>query len=371
MLVLLLSLVLLAPLGCTKDDGDTCDTGCTQEDSAIPDDSDSPLDTEDTGQPPDPCDPPIATFTDEGGASQNLTDALTAGTYTTLDVPGRLSVCPGTWYTRLLLRADIEVVGLGSVREETILSGGESGTILDVAGPDTSIHVENVTLDRGAGLDTDHNSGGGGIYCEENASVSVDNAVFSNGFANDGAAIYTRDCSLEVRDTVFRDNLAEDDGGAVSLWYSTGDFEGVAFEDNQALDGGALAAFYSDLSVRNASFARNTSAYFAGGIWIYESTLDLVDSVLSQNINTGEDGGGMLLHGQASLSGVTLSENAARRGGGVFVYYEAEVTGAHCDFAGNLEDDLFVADYSKEGGMPYTLGKDVSFTCAGNVCETD
>ena len=60
----------------------------------------------------------------------------------------------------------------------TILSGGESGTIVEVDGVTTDLR--NVTLDRGAGLDVDHNSGGGGVYCEGEGAVYADTVVFSN-----------------------------------------------------------------------------------------------------------------------------------------------------------------------------------------------
>lgn len=329
-------------------------------------DTDTPLDTSDPGT--GPCATPAAIFTDEAGVETDLTEAMTTGEYTTLSEPGTLSVCPGTWFARLLLRADIEVVGLGDDRFETILSGGESGTILDVGGP-RYFTVRNLTLDRGAGLDVEHNSGGGGLYCEENGTVTVEDVTFSNGFANDGAGLYAMGCTVELSDTEFIDNLSEDDGGALTLWESTATLRGVTFQNNTALDGGAIALFSSDVLIEDSVIADNVSSYFAGGIWQYDSTLSLRDVTLSGNLNSGTFGGGLWSYGSATLERVTFTDNTVSgTGGGLYVYFDSEVIGTDCDFAGNSPDDIWTDDYGKSGGTSHAAGTGYSFHCATNTC---
>lgn len=341
-----------------------CDADC-------PDTGPETVDTEDTGEAytgPAGCETPHATFKPSSGAAVDMTAVMTAGTYTTLDQPGVLEVCPGTWFTRLLIRADVTVKGLDTTPDTTILSGGESGTILDLAG--ATLTVENITLNRGAGLDVEHNSGGGGIYCEGNGTVLVEDAVFSENFANDGPAIYTQYCSLEVRDTLFIDNLAEDDGGAVALWYSDADIRDTIFQDNEALDGGALALFYGELYVADTSVMNNSSKNFAGGFWTLESDVTVLDSLFEGNVNApGTQGGGMLINGSASLNRVTFRDNGAPRGGGIFVYWEADVLGTNCSFSGNSPEDIFSADYSPEGGVSHSGSDDFSFFCEKNACS--
>lgn len=367
-------------LGCRGGDKDGAphDTSAP-EDSADDSGDDTNADGDDTADSGDSgavaaCPEPTVTFEHEDLSTEDLTGALLAGTYTTLDRPGRLLVCPGTWFARLLVRANVEVVGLGDAPADTVLSGGESGTILDVVGPDVALTVRNLSLDRGAGLDVDHNSGGGGIYCASFGTVTVDGVSFTNNFANDGPGMYTEDCTVLVSNSEFTDNLAEDDGGAATFWYSEVTMDQVTFTNNLALDGGALAVFYGNASLSNMTFRTNSSDIYSGGLWFYGGefgSLTLTDSTFEGNLNEG-DGGGVWIYAKdtqsATLERVSFTGNGAGRGGGLFVYYDSKVTGTDCAFDANSPEDIYAADYSEAGGVSYTGGAGYSFSCEANVC---
>lgn len=357
-----------ADCGETGDDtGEPDHTG--DSDSAPPDDS-GPDDSGDSGGP-DWCAETSVTFEGSDGSTQDLTDSLLAGTYTTLDAPGTLWVCPGTWFARLLVRANVEVVGLGDSPDQTVLSGGESGTILDVAGPDVTLGVSNLTLDRGAGLNVEHNSGGGGIYCAGYGAVNVDRVAFTNNFANDGAGLYTEDCTVVVTDSTFTDNLSEDDGGAVTLWWSDLTMQGVEFADNIGLDGGGMTMFYSTAALTDVTFRANSSTNYGGGLWLYNGTLGLTDVVFEDNVNASGDGGGLQAYGTVTMERTTFSGNSAGRGGGVFVYYDSVLNGTDCSFDGNTPQDIYAANYTEAGGESYTGGAGVDVACAANVCTVE
>jgi hypothetical protein len=349
------------------------DTTKDSQDTTPPDDTDETQDTDETHDTgPEVCPTPTVTFEATDGTTQDLTALFLSGDYLTLALSGTLRVCPGTWYSRVLVRADVSVIGLGATPEETILSGGLSGTILDVAGPAVTLSVHNVTLDRGAGLDVDHNSGGGGIYCEQDGAVVVTDAIFSANEANDGPAIYTNDCSLSVTDSSFHDNVSEDDGGAITLWDSTASFDGVQVHDNRSLDGGGMAIFNSEVTAVDLSIVDNVATGFSGGIWLYNSTLALTDGVFSGNQDdSGVYGGGLLVYGSATLERVSFTGNSAPLGGGIFVYYEGVVQGSDCDFSANTPDDIFASDGTSEGGQSYAAGSGASFTCQDNACVLD
>jgi hypothetical protein len=370
----------------TGDDSGGPDDSSTESGDDSADDSGDDSGPDDSGwtdTPPD-CTTPVASFHGADGSVTDLTGAFGAGTFTTLDEPGNLWVCPGTWFTRVILRADIHVIGLGDEPADTILSGGESGTILDVGGPHTYT-VENLTLDRGAGLDKSHNSGGGGIFCcgdgtackiktgKTRGTVVVDDVVFTNNTGNDGAAFYGLECDFDVRNSFVADNHSDDDGGAVSLWFSTVTLDSVTFERNDGLDGGVMAMFYSSATISNSTFSNNTAGNYSAGIWAaYNSTLEISDTLFENNVNeaiyTSAYGGAIIAFETARLERVRFVDNSAPKGGGVFVYYDAVVNGIECDFSGNEPDDIWAADYSDEGGVSYTAGMDYSFACADNVC---
>lgn len=363
----LTTILVLALTGCsgtdTTDSGD--DTGTTGgTDSGTTDTSDTGTTDTVSG-----CDEPVVTFTTEDGAVNDLTSFFTSGDYLTLGLPGTLTVCPGTWFSRVLVRADVTVIGLGEGPEDTILSGGESGTILDVLGPDVTLNVENVTLDRGAGLDVDHNSGGGGIYCEQQGLIQVQDVVFSNNFANDGSGMYTQYCTVDLENVSFEDNLSEDDGGGLTLWFSTATLNNVSFTNNDALDGGAMAMFGSDATITNSWFGDNGSSIFAAGIWANDSTIAISDTTITGNVNDGSDhGGGLLIYGDAILERVTFTNNSAPLGGGLYVFYGSTVDGTDCSFSINSPDDIYVDDGSGGSGESITAGPSYSFTCADNAC---
>lgn len=317
------------------------------------------------------CSDPVVLFEDGTGATTDVSSVFLTGAYTTFDAPGRLLVCPRVWYARLLIRADIDILGLGESPSDTVLSGGESGTILDIAGPDVTLTVKNLTLDRGVGLDEAHNSGGGGIYCSNYGAVNVGRVWFTNNFANDGPGMYTEDCEVSVKHSVFQDNLAEDDGGAITTWFSNTTIIDTVFQDNEGLDGGAVAMFYSSATVSDVVIKNNKSASYAGGFWLYNGTLSMADVSFSGNTNSGADGGALLAYGTANLDNVSFENNSGVRGGGLFVYYESVINATHCAFGDNSPDDIYAVDYTSEGGVSYEGGEDYSFSCAANVCVED
>ena len=316
------------------------------------------------------CTTAAVTFAPLDGEPVDVTTELTTGQYLTLDQPGTLHVCPGTWFAHVVLRASVVVQGEGAAPDDVVLSGGESGTILDVLGPDVTLEVRDLRLDRGAGLQVEHNSGGGGIYCEGDATVLGEDLRFTDNFANDGAGLYARECAVTLRRVEFADNLVDDDGGALTLWYSTATLEAVSFVRNRALDAGAFALFYSDATVTDGTFTDNEASHFAGAVWVYESTLSATASHFATN-EGGEAGGAVLLAGQGTFADVTIEDNTSTQGGGIFVYWESTITATATTILGNLQEDLFVADYVNEaGGHPMEGQADWNFVCAANECTT-
>ncbi len=352
-------------LGCgDKDAADTAPPAAADDTG-----SGTGLDTADTGAPPSTgvCATPGVYFELLDGTIEDYSAQLTSGEYLTINRPGTLMVCPGTWYARMLIEAEVDIVGMGDTREETVLSGGLSGTIIDISVPVTAT-VSNLTLDRGIGLDVDHNSGGGGIYCENNATVIVDDVLFTNSEGNDGAGMYGWECDGVVSNSLFTDNVVEDDGGAISWWYNTLELHDVDIIGNIARDGGAMTLFNATFTASNLNVSDNAATYFAGGIWVYDSDITVTDSVFSGNTNEGFNGGGMLVYGSAELDNIRFDDNEAPFGGGLYVYFDAEITATAVSFSGNTVDDIWVAGYNDDGGVSMAGSEDMSFTCAENTC---
>lgn len=358
--------LLMLWLGCSGDE--------TPQDSEPVETTDDTgtLDTADTGEP-DPCATPTVTFIRADGREKDMSDYLISGDYLTLAEEGRLEVCPGEWFTRIRVRANVQIVGLGDAPEDTLLSGGESGTILDVAGPDVTVSVSNLQLDRGAGLDPDHNSGGGGLYCAQQGALELSDLLFTNNYADDGAALYTEDCTVVGTNLTMRDNYSDDDGGALRLGRSTGSFDGLVMSGNSSLDGGAAAFFESTVSIQNAEISNNTGTNFAAGIWSNDNELTLTDVVFSGNVNNGSShyGGALITRGNSTLNRVTFTSNSGPLGGGLFVYVDSTTQVINSDFSDNSPHDVYAHNGKGSngyGGTTYTAGAAATFTCSNNTC---
>lgn len=112
---------------------------------------------------------------------------------------------------------------------------------------------------------------GGALYLQS-AIVSLTRSALIENFATDaggeGGAIFCTSGRLDIRDTAFYGNTAEEDGGAVSLFStSRPTFWKVAFVGNQADQGGAVAHSSSGPVYVNVTFTENGAETDGGAIY--------------------------------------------------------------------------------------------------------
>jgi len=266
---------------------------------------------------------------------------------------------------RLTVEARVSVTGLGRAPGSTVLSGGEAGTIVLVRGPEAAVTVENVTLDRGAALGVGNQRAGGGLRCEDAASLTVRSAVFSNNVAYDGGALAaTAGCGVDIQDASFLDNTSEDDAGAIRLDDLEATLRDVRFEGNVGRDCGALFLDDADVLIEGAYFAGNVSTDTqGGGILHYYGQLTVRDAVFEGNDANGY-GAGMTLFGDADLQDVTFTNNTTTEGGAIYTWTAyGTLTCEGCGFSGNSPDDV-----ATDIGGSYTFGADADFTCDAGGC---
>jgi predicted outer membrane repeat protein len=137
------------------------------------------------------------------------------------------------------------------------------------------------------GGDSDENGPGGAIWCQA-STVTVESCVFSANDASDGAAISSYETALTLTSTVFRENSAEDIGGALCLIGESNpeiDISNCVFRQNTAAalyydapefgcGGGAIFSSSSTgLLVTNCSFANNDGTTGGGGICSPSATI--------------------------------------------------------------------------------------------------
>jgi hypothetical protein len=163
----------------------------------------------------------------------------------------------------------------------------------------TIVNFENCSF-----LSNQCNGNGGGLYVIAGGIISIDDSYFELNQAQFGGAIsFLEDsadiATLDIYNTIFNFNLAENQGGAINLAdvnasitngllinnLASGDGIGAAISNN------ASAARSANVVLLNTTFAKNESSGTAGGgIAQWEGDADSEAKILAQNCIFHEDG---------------------------------------------------------------------------------
>lgn len=306
------------------------------------------------------------------------------------------------------ISTDMEFVGAPST-----IDGQELGRIMDISS-DASVTLRDLTLQNantslatngslnggaieiGGGeltLDTitfDDNSTqslGGAVYAFDDAVVTIEDCLFVNNSAGNGAGLFAS-TGVTIRDTVFQNNRADLSilgNGAVYLSGSTSDalFEDVTFDNNLSTGAGGAIQFLGRnllidglVATLNKSTTRNggvlsvpgtghvkrveiVNALFegnmaqdSGGAINFSADTDVLDISHSSFVsNTADDDGGAiyLTGGIVNVTNDTFSGNQAADDGGGIYMFGAELTVYHVTFSGNqasMGSDLSMSNLS-------------------------
>ncbi|MFT5679401.1 MAG: hypothetical protein ACI8RZ_000305 [Myxococcota bacterium] len=300
-----------------------------------------------------------AVFTNDTGSITDLGSIFRSGTVSTSMLwvspeGGTLSICEGTWHTRLKLDHDISVVGAGAA--STILDGSLSGSVILARTAGTEIAVEGVTLTNGSGSPGAYTiiDGGGGIDCGAELNLSLTDMV-STAHATDlgGGLLVYGGCEVDVEGSEFTDSYG--------LWgMGVGIMEGSAVINNSVISGNQTNGFGAGIYLG-----------LLGSVY-----LELNDTLVENN-DTFSNGGGLAINnskgtvevlctGSSKTSAGFLNNTSLYDGGGVFLNSSsATFESVDCDFGkSNSPDDVFDAN-----GDAYSYGNDASFICDSTGCN--
>ena len=177
------------------------------------------------------------------------------------------------------IRSDITIIGNGHE-----ISGADKFSLFSLHQGTLTLH--DVRLTRGRAWE------GGAIRLGPATEARLQDVTISESSAQNGGAIYSQRGTVTISNSSLRHNQAIGSGGAI---YNLGELTITAssLHENRAKSAGAI---YSNdtLSVSNTSIFQNLAERFGGGI-----------------MSKGSD--------NASLVHVTVVENAADQGGGIYI----------------------------------------------------
>ena len=244
----------------------------------------------------------------EGVAYWEIQPALDAATEGAV-----VSLCEGTWYENVFVDKDVVLEGRGP--ELSIIDGNGAGSVIAVRTMRASLTLRGLTLQHGTGEEVHHNwvdaIAGGGVQAARAGALTIEDCVIADNTAEVGAGVLgPGEADSLVTDTVIRGNDAADTGGGA--YFGNGDDWTTEIRDSEITD--------------------NTAGCEAGGLELavlYEpGTTTLSDTLIDGNIVTPTDfdcsvstlrGGGIYSSVFVLLNAVTISNNVAGDGGGVFM----------------------------------------------------
>jgi predicted outer membrane repeat protein len=171
-------------------------------------------------------------------------------------------VAPGTYTGAANLGIDPSGVNIVFLAEDpgrtpTIIdgTGGEAGVFYFHTGEDATTLVHGFTIQNA------DNSSNGGAITASNASPTIEECTFLNCTSSNGGAMYFYLSESEVRDCVFRGNVADNRGGAIYTYNAGPTFTGCLFDENMVTSdtygGGALYLNSGSEEVSLCTFVEN------------------------------------------------------------------------------------------------------------------
>ncbi len=251
-----------------------------------------------------------------------------------------ITINNGTYYLHgISITKNITIQGNGNPRD-IIIDGENKSSIFLIRNDSLHVSFKNITFINGL---TDNF---GGAISIETGHVYVDNCIFANNTAlnntNAGAISNygnaTHKAYLFVNNSLFINNHADHDGGAVTTCYANSDIYNSVFINNSAhRDGGAIRVSVQGYGhVEDCIFMYNHADEWGGAYYSWSGTSNINRCIFMNNTG-GTNGGAVMVSGDLTLENSIIVNNTGEKTGGSFYIqepmYQAET---HINVKNNL-----------------------------------
>ena len=172
-------------------------------------------------------------------------------------------------------------------------------------------------------------------------NLTVNNLTLKDGGASYltefyGGALYVRFSRARINMVTIKDTWAGASGGAIYSYDSDVEISDSVFANNIAQQGagGALFAYEGSISIMNSIFSGNISTEDGGAISARSGSVRISRSAISDN-SAGDQGGAIFTSGYVELKDSALQRNVAAKGGAIATYAYATVELENVKFADN------------------------------------
>jgi predicted outer membrane repeat protein len=285
----------------------------------------------------------------------------------------------GTYYENIIFNGKAITLQSENGSATTIIDGSDTDRVVVFnSGEGPNSIIRGFTVRNGRANSPTSFGHGGGIYCQNASSPTIEECVITNNnAANDGGGMACVDSSSPIiTNCEFNANTAIYGGGIFVYTNSSPAFVNCTFTDNEATGVGSGGGMHCDQSsspfLQDCVFVNNSTPNNGGGLSCDDgSAPDLVNCVFTNNsaLNGGglscddgspatllnctfennsatSDGGGLKCGlSSASLEDCTFTNNSANWGGGMYCIDDSYPTLLNCEFTGN--------DASTRGGGMY------------------
>jgi len=167
---------------------------------------------------------------------------------------------------------------------------------------------------------------GGAFYAKNSPRVSIDHSSFASCYGGSGGAIYLKNSSILIRNTVISNTEAER-GGALYIHQSAPDLINVEISGNTGNVGGGIYFYNSNGLLQNTLISNNTSLGGGGGVILHKtSNVTMYQCIIEENTAHGSGGGIAILEGSMPIiefcvisRNQTIQDQYVSKGGGIFV----------------------------------------------------
>ena len=182
----------------------------------------------------------------------------------------------------------------------------DHGGAFKTQGGSARLFLDGVHVFKNKTRDAYLNTNGGAIYAE-GGKIRIRNCVFRENKAEDyGGAIFSNEGNtyITIEDSQFIRNFADDDGGAIYVDRGNLRVKNTTFDGNSADDdGGAVYINDEDGAViRECTFVNNKADDAAGAIYINDDDVYVIECDIHKNSADGYGGGGIYVDSMHDIS---------------------------------------------------------------------